>query len=79
MGKRTMIDLLLALHGLAQQRGEGLLPELAEGLRKAAAGGENRMTVISGDAGGYGGEKDAGRSKVEQTGSRNSEKTQKAG
>ena len=76
---QTMIGLLLALHGLAQQRGEGLLPELAEGLRKAAAGGENRVTVISGDAGGYWGEKDAVRPKVEQTGSRDSKRTQKAG
>jgi hypothetical protein len=29
-----MIDLLLALHGIAQQRGDGLVPELANGLRK---------------------------------------------
>jgi hypothetical protein len=56
-----MIDLLLALHGLAQQRGEGLLPELAESLGKMPRLGDGRLTVIVGDAGDQGGEK------VEQT------------
>jgi hypothetical protein len=63
-----MIDLLLALHGLAQQRGDGLLPELAEGLRKMPPFGEGRLTVIDGDAGAHRSEKDANRSKVEQCG-----------
>jgi hypothetical protein len=59
MGKLTMIDLLLALHGLAQQRGEGLLPELAAGLRKMPRLGEGRLIAIDGGAGENWGEKDA--------------------
>jgi hypothetical protein len=45
-----MIDLLLALHGLAQRRGDGLLPELAERLRKTPRIGNGRMVGIDGDA-----------------------------
>ena len=59
MGKRTMIDLLLALHGLAQQHGDGLLPELADGLRKMPRVGEGRLIAINGDAGENRGEEDA--------------------
>jgi hypothetical protein len=46
-----MIDLLLALHELAQERGEGMLPELADGLRKMQRLGEGRLIVIDGGAG----------------------------
>jgi hypothetical protein len=48
-----MIDLLLALHGLAKQRGEGLLPEWEEGLRKIQRLGDGRLIAIDGDAGDY--------------------------
>ena len=69
-----MIDLLLALHGLAQQRGEGLHPALVEGLRKMPAVGDGPLIVIIGR-----GEKDVDTSKVEQTGSSEGDKAQKAG
>ena len=59
MGKRTMIDLLLALHRLAQQRGDGLLPELANGLRKMPSVAEDRLIAIDGDAGENRGEEEA--------------------
>jgi hypothetical protein len=45
-----MIDLLLALHGLAQQRGDGLHPVLAEGLRKIQRFDDARLFAIDGDA-----------------------------
>jgi hypothetical protein len=74
-----MIYALLKLHGLAQQRGDGLLPEFAESLRKIQRLSDGRLTVLAGDADDQGVEKDADRSKVEQTSSRGSDKTQKAG
>ncbi len=43
-----MIDLLLALHGLAQKRGEG--PALVEGLRKTPGVGDGPLIVISEEA-----------------------------
>jgi hypothetical protein len=68
-----MIDLLLALHGLAKQRGDGLLPELAEGLRKMPGRGDGPLVVIVG-----GGEKGVDTTKVEQAGSGDGGKARKA-
>ena len=63
-----MIDWLLGLHELAQQRGDGLLPELAERLRRTPRlVGDFHLVTIDGDAGGHRGEKDVDTSKVEQT------------
>jgi hypothetical protein len=62
-----MIDLLLALHGLAQHRGDGLLPGLAERLRMTPCFGDGRLVAIEGDGAAHSSEKDVDRSKVEQT------------
>jgi hypothetical protein len=48
-----MIYALLKLHGLAQQRGEGLLPELVEGLRKMPGRGDGPLIVTDGGAGNH--------------------------
>jgi hypothetical protein len=48
-----MIDLLLALHGLAQQRGDGLHPVLAEGLRKTQRLDDGRLIAIDGYLGAF--------------------------
>jgi hypothetical protein len=69
-----MIYALLKLHGLAQQRGDGLLPELAEGLRKMPGRGDGPLVVIVGGDG-----KGVDTSKVEQTSSSDGDKARKAG
>jgi hypothetical protein len=48
-----MIYALLKLHGLAQQRGEGLLLELAEGLRKTPRLRDGPVIVTDGGAGNH--------------------------
>ena len=58
-----MIYMFAALHRIAEQRGDGLLPELAEGLRKMPRLGDDHLIVIDGDAGAHRGEKDVDRSK----------------
>jgi hypothetical protein len=56
-----MIYMLAALQRFAEQRGDGLLPELADRLRKMPRGGH--LITIDGDAGDRSGEKDVDRSK----------------
>ena len=48
---------------LAEQRGDGLLPELADRLRKMPRPGGGRLITIDGDAGDHRGEKDIDKSK----------------
>jgi hypothetical protein len=56
-----MIDLLLALHGLAHQRGDGLHPALAEGLRKIQRLDDGRLIGTDGDTAVRTGDKDMSR------------------
>jgi hypothetical protein len=56
-----MIYMFAALQRLAEQRGDGLLPELADRLQKMPRGGP--LITIDGDTGDRSGEKDVDRSK----------------
>ena len=58
-----MIYMLAALQRFAEQRGDGLLPELADGLRKMQRLGDGHLITIDGDAGDHRGEKDVDKSK----------------
>jgi hypothetical protein len=57
-----MFNMFAALQQLAEQRGDGLLPELADRLRKMPPLCEGHMTRIDGDAGDRTGEKDVDKS-----------------
>jgi hypothetical protein len=46
----TMIYLLAALQRFAEQRGDGLLPELADRLREMRGLSDGRLAMIDGDA-----------------------------
>jgi hypothetical protein len=58
-----MIYMFAALQRLAEQRGDGLLPELADRLRKMPRLGDVHLTAIDGDAGDHRGEKDVDKQK----------------
>jgi hypothetical protein len=58
----TMIYLLAALQRFAEQRGDGLLPELADRLREMRGLSDGRLTTIDGDAADQRGEKDVDKS-----------------
>jgi hypothetical protein len=58
-----MIHMFAALQRFAEQRGDGLLPELADLLRKAPRLADGHLTAIDGDAGDHRGEKNADKSK----------------
>jgi hypothetical protein len=45
-----MIYMLAALQRFAEQRGDGLLPELADRLREMPRLGDRRLAAIGGDA-----------------------------
>jgi hypothetical protein len=60
----TMIDLLGALQRFAEQRGDGLLPELADCLREMRGVSDGRLTIIDGDADDQRGEKDADKAEA---------------
>jgi hypothetical protein len=57
-----MIYLLGALQRFAEQRGDGLLPELADRLREMRGLSDGRLTTIDGDAADQRGEKDVDKS-----------------
>jgi hypothetical protein len=57
-----MIYLLAALQRFAEQRGDGLLPELADRLREMRGLSDGRLTTIDGDAADQRGEKDVDKS-----------------
>jgi hypothetical protein len=57
-----MIYLLAALQRFAEQRGDGLLPELADRLREMRGLSDGRLTTINGDAADQRGEKDVDKS-----------------
>ena len=57
-----MIYLLAALPRFAEQRGDGLLPELADRLREMRGLSDGRLTTIDGDAADQRGEKDVDKS-----------------
>jgi hypothetical protein len=61
-----MIYMLAALQRFAEQRGDGLLPELADRLQKTPHLGHGRLITIDGDAGDVRGEKDVDRSKEDR-------------
>jgi hypothetical protein len=52
-----MIYMFAALQRLAEQRGDGLLPELADRLRKTPRLGDRHLTTMDGDADDHRGEK----------------------
>jgi hypothetical protein len=56
-----MIYMFAALQRLAEQRGDGLLPELAD--RKMPRLSDGHLTAIDGDAGDPRGEKDVDKAK----------------
>jgi hypothetical protein len=58
----TMIYLLAALQHFAEQRGDELLPELADRLREMRGLSDGRLTTIDGDAADQRGEKDVDKS-----------------
>jgi hypothetical protein len=58
-----MIYMFAALQRLAEQRGDGLLPELADRLRTMPRLGGGHLTAIDGDAGDQRGEKDVDKAK----------------
>lgn len=58
-----MIYMFAALHRIGEQRGDGLLPELAERLRKTQRLGDEHLIVIDGDAGAHTGDKDVDTAK----------------
>ena len=58
-----MIYMFAALQRLAEQRGDGLLPELADRLRKTPRLGDGHLTTIDRDAGDHRGEKDVDKAK----------------
>ena len=58
-----MLYMFAALQRFAEQRGDGLLPELADRLRKVPHLGDGGLTAIDGDADDHRGEKDADKSK----------------
>ena len=58
-----MIHMFAALQRFAEQRGDGLLPELADLLRKMPPLADGHLTAIDGDAGDQRGEKNADESK----------------
>jgi hypothetical protein len=53
-----MITLLAGLQRFAEQRGDGLLPELADRLREIRGLSDGHLTIIDGDADNRRGEKD---------------------
>jgi hypothetical protein len=57
-----MITLLAGLQRFAEQRGDGLLPELADSLREMQNLSDGRLTTIDGDADDQRSEKDADKS-----------------
>jgi hypothetical protein len=57
-----MIYLLAALQRFAEQRGDELLPELADRLREMRGLSDGRLTTIDGDAADQRGEKDVDKS-----------------
>jgi hypothetical protein len=57
-----MIYLLAALQRFAEQRGDGLLPELADRLREMRGLSDGRLTTIDEDAADQRGEKDVDKS-----------------
>jgi hypothetical protein len=59
-----MIDLLAALQRFAEQRGDGLLPELADRLREMRGLSDGRLTTIDGDADNQRGEKDVDKAEA---------------
>ena len=58
-----MIYMFAALQRFAEQRGDGLLPELADRLRKMPRLSDGHLITIDGDAGDHSGEKDIDKSK----------------
>ena len=58
-----MIQMFAALQRVAEQRGDGLLPELADLLRKMPRLTDGHRTVIDGDAGDDRGKKSDDKSK----------------
>jgi hypothetical protein len=59
-----MIYLLGALQRFAEQRGDGLLPELADRLREMRGLSDGRLTAIDGDGDNQRGEKDVDKAEA---------------
>jgi hypothetical protein len=59
-----MITLLAGLQRFAEQRGDGLLPELADRLREIRGLSDGRLTIIDGDADNQRGEKDVDKAEA---------------
>ncbi len=57
-----MLTMLAALQRFAEQRGDGLLPELAARLPEMPRLGDGRLTTIEGDAGDQKGKTDVDKS-----------------
>ena len=58
--------MLAALQRFAEQRGDGLLPELADRLRKVERLGDDHLLAINGDAGDQRGERDVDKSRQQE-------------
>jgi hypothetical protein len=59
-----MITLLAGLQRFAAQRGDGLLPELADRLREMRNLSDGRLTTIDGDGDNQRGEKDVDKAEA---------------